>query len=59
LADNDKDEKLDRARDKKTASVVNATQMNSILGVLSKSITGKSNKSPVFNGVGYVYFAYP
>ena len=43
----------------KASNVVNATQMNSILGVLSKSITGKSNKYPVLSGVGYVYFAYP
>jgi hypothetical protein len=33
--------------------------MNSILGVLTKSVTSKSNKSPVLSGVGYVYFAYP
>ena len=42
-----------------SSNVVNATQMNSILGVLSKSITDKSNKYPVLSGVGYIYFAYP
>jgi hypothetical protein len=42
-----------------SSNVVNATQMNSILGVLTKSVTSKSNKSPVLSGVGYVYFAYP
>jgi hypothetical protein len=42
-----------------SSNVVNATQMNSILGVLTKSVTDKSNKYPVLSGVGYVYFAYP
>lgn len=40
-------------------NVTNASQMNSILSSLTKSVTTKSNKIPIFSGVGYVYFAYP
>jgi len=42
-----------------SSNAVNASQMNSILSGLSKSVSSKSNKTAIFNGVGYVYFAYP
>lgn len=40
-------------------NVTNPSQMNSILGTLTKSVTEKSNKSAAVSGTGYIYFAYP
>jgi hypothetical protein len=39
--------------------VSNATQMNSVLSTLTKSVSDKSDKSPALVGDGYVYFLYP
>jgi hypothetical protein len=40
-------------------NAVNASQVNSILGSLTKSVTLKSNKEATLSGIGYIYFAYP
>lgn len=37
----------------------NASQVNAILGSLTKSPTVKSNKEATLSGIGYIYFAYP
>ena len=40
-------------------NAINASQVNAILGTLTKSPTTKSNKEATLSGVGYIYFAYP
>lgn len=40
-------------------NAINASQVNAVLGTLTKSPTVKSNKEATLSGSGYIYFAYP
>lgn len=42
-----------------SVNATNPSQINSLLSSLSKSVTGKSDKTPSFSGTGYIYFVYP
>lgn len=40
-------------------NATSSTQINSILGSLTKSVSYKSNKTVSLSGTGYIYFIYP